>query len=135
MPTPILNVGQLSSSTTISAITEVVTPVTLSSNAATLDCSLGNIFFIGTAPSAAMILNIINVPTTINRMMTVSVFVTQGATGYGLSSLTVNGNQVSIKGSAPSATSGAGKIDVFSYTLHYTASGSLNVYVAGAANF
>jgi hypothetical protein len=135
MPTPILNVGQLSSSTIISAITEVVTPVTLSSNVVTLDCSLGNIFFIGTAPSAAMTFNIINAPTTINRMMTVSVFVTQGSTGYGLSSLTVNGVTATTKGSSPSATSGAGKIDVFSYTLHNTASGSLNVYVTGASNF
>lgn len=132
---PILNVGQLSSSTIISAITEVVTPVTLSSNVVTLDCSLGNIFFIGTAPSAAMTLNITNVPKTINRMMTVSVFVTQGSTGYGLSSLTVNGVTTATRGTSPTPTNGAGKIDIFSYTLHNTASGGLNIYSAGTANF
>jgi fructose-1,6-bisphosphatase len=136
MTTPILPVGQLQAGSTITAITEVVTPVTLDgSNVVTLNCSLGNIFFIGTAPTGGMTFNVTNVPQTINRVMTISIFVTQGSTGYTPGTFTINGTSVNPKGSSLSATNTTGKIDIFSFTLHRTASNTWNVYQVGATNF
>lgn len=135
MTTPILTVGQLQAGSEISSIAEVVTLVTLSSNVGTFDCSLGNVFFIGTAPTASMTFNFTNVPTTVNRMMTVNVFVTQGATGYTPSTYTINGTTQLPKGSSLSATSNAGRIDIYSFTLHRTSGSTWNLYQVGATNF
>lgn len=102
------------------ATTEVVTDYTLASNVLTMDLTNGNLGFIGTAPTAAMTFNFTNVPTLDARSITVTVFVTQGATGYIPTTLQIAGSGQTIKwagGSAPTATSGAGKIDVFSFTF------------------
>jgi hypothetical protein len=85
-----------------------------------MDLTNGNLGFIGTAPTAAMTFNFTNVPTLDARSITVTVFVTQGATGYIPTTLQIAGSGQTIKwagGSAPTATSGAGKIDVFSFTF------------------
>ena len=99
---------------------ETVTDYTLASNVLTMDMANGNVGFIGTAPTAAMTFNFTNVPTTNGKAVTVTVFVTQGATGYLPTTLQIGGSAQTIKwpgGSAPTATSGAGKIDVFSFTF------------------
>jgi len=101
-------------------VNETVVPVTLTTNVGTMVWTDGNIFYIATAPSAAMTFNITSVPTTNNRIMTVKVFVTQGATGYIPSTFQIDGASQTIKwtgGSAPTPTSSAGKIDIFSFTM------------------
>ena len=73
-----------------------------------------------------------NAPTVDGRIFTINLFVTQGATGYAPSTLTINNTAFTIKwigGSVPTPTSTAGKIDIFSYTIMrrggaYTAFGS-----------
>jgi hypothetical protein len=114
---------------------EDVVDVALSSNAATLDYSVGNIFFTSSTPSGAMTFNVTNAPTVDGRAFTLNVMVTQGATGYIPTTFTINGNAATIKwaaGVTPTATSTNGKIDIFSFTIirratAYTVLGSANL--------
>jgi hypothetical protein len=99
----------------------------VTSNVATLDYSLGNIYYINTAPSANFAIDLINVPTDNGFSMSITVVVTQGATGYIPNSFRVGGvaltsglnsNGIKWTGAAlPTPTSSAGKLDVFSFTL------------------
>ena len=119
-------------------VSETVVDVTLASNVATLDWTSGNVYYIATAPSAAMTFNVTNVPTTVSKIMTINVFVTQGATGYIPSTFQIAGSGQTIKwagGSAPTPTSSAGKIDIFSFTMQRTSGGAWLVYGAASLNF
>ena len=119
-------------------VSETVVDVTLSSNVATLDWTAGNIYYIATAPSAAMTFNVTNVPTTVSKIMTINVFVTQGSTGYIPSTFQIGGSGQTIKwagGNAPTPTSSAGKIDIFSFTMQRTSGGAWLVYGASSLNF
>jgi hypothetical protein len=119
----------------IQEMVEDVVDVALASNAATLDYSVGNIFFTSSTPSGAMTFNITNAPTTDGRAFTINVLVTQGATGYIPTTFTINGNAATMKwaaGATPTATSTNGKIDIFSLTIvrrasAYTLLGSANL--------
>ena len=104
----------------IQEIRETVNSIALSSNVGTLDWTTGNIYFISTAPSANMTWNLTNVPTDNGKAMNITVFVTQGSTGYIPSTVNVNGSAVTVKwpnGITPTPTSSAGKIDIFTLTL------------------
>jgi hypothetical protein len=119
-------------------VSETVVDTTLTSNVATLDWTTGNVFYIATAPSAAMTFNLTNVPTTASRIMTINVFVTQGSTGYIPSTFQIGGVGQTIKwpsGTAPTPTSSAGKIDIFSFTMQRTSGGAWLVYGASSLNF
>lgn len=119
-------------------IRENVVDISLSSNAATLNWTAGNIFYISVSPTANMTFNVTNVPTNISKMMTINIFVTQGSTGYIPSTFQIDGSSQTIKwpgGSAPTPTSGAGKIDIFSFTMQRTSGGSWIVYGASSLNF
>jgi len=119
-------------------VSETVVDVTLDANIATLDWTAGNIYYIASAPSAAMTFNVTNVPTTASRIMTINVFVTQGSTGYIPSTFQIGGSGQTIKwanGVAPTPTSSAGKIDIFSFTMQRTSGGSWLVYGAASLNF
>jgi hypothetical protein len=119
----------------IQEMVEDVVDVALSSNAATLDYSVGNIFFTTSTPSAAMTFNITNAPTVDGRAFTINVLVTQGSTGYVPTTMTINGNAATIKyaaGVTPTPTSSNGKIDIFTYVVirrssAYTVLGSANL--------
>jgi hypothetical protein len=114
---------------------EDVVDVTHSSNAVTLDYSAGGIFWLTNTPSANMTVNITNAPTDNGRVFTLNYAVTQGATGYIPSTLTINGSAATIKwaaGVTPTGTSSSGKIDIFSFTIvrrgsAYTALANSNV--------
>jgi hypothetical protein len=114
---------------------EDVVDVTLSSNAATIDYSAGNIFWTTNTPSAAMTWNITNAPTTDGRVFTINVLVTQGSTGYIPTTFTINGSAITMKwagGTAPTPTSSSGKIDIFTLNIvrrasAYTLLGSANL--------
>lgn len=117
---------------------EVVVDSTLSSNVGTFDWSIGNIFYISTAPTAAMTFNATNVPTDNSKMMTISIIVTQGATGYIPTTFQIDGSSQTIRwigGTAPTPTSGAGKIDIFTFTLQRTSGGSWIVYGTSSLGF
>lgn len=106
--------------TTLSETTEVITSGTVSSNIFTANATLGNAFYITSAPSANFTVNITNIPTTNDRVFSFTFFVIQGSTGYIPNALQLDGSSQTIKwagGTAPTATSGAGKVDVFNFTL------------------
>ena len=124
--------------TQIAELREEVGNVTLVSNVATLDWTADNVFYIATAPTAAMTFNFTNVPTDNNYMMTTNVFVTQGSTGYIPTTLTINGSGQTIRwanGLTPTGTNGAGKIDIFTFSFHRTNSGTWIVYASANQNF
>ena len=111
--------------TDVQEIRENLTAVTLTSNVGTFDWTAGNIFYIATAPTANFTVNLTNVPTDNDKVMTVNIFTTQGATGRIPGTLNINGSAATIKwptGVAPTPTSSAGKIDVFNFTLIRTGS-------------
>ena len=123
---------------TVQELTETVVPVTLATNVGTMVWTDGNIFYIATAPTGAMTFNVTGVPETVNRIQTVNVFVTQGATGYIPSTFQIDGASQTIRwpgGSAPTPTSSVGKIDIFSFTMQRTASAAWIVYGSSSLNF
>lgn len=106
--------------TTLAETTEVLTSGTVSANVFTANATLGNAFYITSAPSANFTINITSIPTTNDRVFSFTFFVIQGSTGYIPNALQLDGSSQTIKwagGTAPTATSGAGKIDVFNFTL------------------
>lgn len=124
--------------TDMQELRENVVDVTLSSNVATLDWTAGNIYYIATAPTASMTFNATNVPTDASKIMTINVFVTQGSTGYIPTVFQIAGSSNTIRwagGSAPTPTSSAGKIDIFSFTLQRTSGGAWIVYGSSSLNF
>jgi hypothetical protein len=130
--------ASFSGTTDVQELREQVVDVTLSSNAGTLDWTAGNIYYVGTAPTGNMTFNATNVPTDNSKIMTINVFVTQGSTGYIPGTFQIGGASQTIRwagGSAPTATSSAGKIDVFSFTMQRTSAGAWLVYATSSLNF
>ena len=124
--------------TDMQELRENVVDVTLASNVATLDWTAGNIYYIASAPSASMTFNATNVPTDASKIMTINVLVTQGSTGYIPTAFQIAGSSNTIRwagGSAPTPTSSAGKIDIFSFTLQRTSGGAWIVYGTSNLNF
>jgi autotransporter-associated beta strand protein len=130
--------ASFSGTTDVQELREQVADVTLASNVGTLDWTAGNIYYIATAPSASMTFNVTNVPTDNSKIMTINVFVTQGSTGYIPTVFQIGGSSQTIRwagGTAPTATSSAGKIDIFSFTMQRTSGGSWIVYGTSSLNF
>lgn len=128
----------ITGATSIAEFREEVGNVTLSSNVGTFDWTADNVYYVATAPTAAMTFNFTNVPTDNNYMLTTNVFVTQGSTGYIPTTLNINGAAQTIRwanGLTPTATNGAGKIDIFSFTMHRTGSSTWIVYATANQNF
>ena len=124
--------------TDVQELRETVVDVTLSSNAGTLNWTAGNIYYIATAPTGNMTFNVTNVPTDASKIMTINVLTTQGSTGYIPSTFQIGGAAQTIKwagGSAPTPTSSAGKIDIFSFTMQRTSGGAWIVYGSSSLNF
>lgn len=125
--------------TDVQELRETVTEPSISSNAATLDWTTGNIFYTNAASAGANITyNVTNVPTDTNKMMTINIFQIQGATGRIPGTFQIDGAGQTIKwagGSAPTPTSSNGKIDVFSFTMHRTSANAWNVYGSASLNF
>lgn len=128
----------VSGTTQVAEIVEVITDVTQSTNAVTLDFATGGIFYrTSTNFSANFTVNITNAPTTDGRTFTVTLFQTQGATGYRPATLTVNAGAVTIKwleSFTPIPTSTNGKVDIFTFTL-VRRSGTYECFATMAANF
>ena len=104
----------------VQQVRETVNDSAASANAFSCDYSTGALFYGTGSLSGNFTINITNVPTDNGKAMTVSLFVTQGATGRIPTTLNVNGSSVTILwvgGSAPTPTSSNGKIDIFNFTL------------------
>jgi hypothetical protein len=130
--------ASFSGTTDVQELREQVVDVTLASNVGTLNWSAGNIFYIATAPTGAMTFNVTNVPTDNSKIMTINVMVTQGSTGYIPTVFQIGGASQTIRwvgGSAPTPTSSANKIDLFSFTMFRTSAGTWIVYGASSLNF
>ena len=101
-------------------IRESVADTSVSASVVTADYATGDIFYVGTAPGSNFTVNLTNAPTDNGKAITVVIFVTQGATGYYPNVVQVAGSAQTIKwanGAAPTPTSSAGKIDIFSFTF------------------
>jgi hypothetical protein len=101
-------------------IRESVADASVSASVVTADYATGDIFYLGTAPGSNFTVNLTNAPTDNGKAITVVIFVTQGATGYIPNAVQVAGSAQTIKwanGAAPTPTSSAGKIDIFSFTF------------------
>ena len=129
----------LSGTVDVQELRETVVDVTLASGTTgTLDWSAGNIYYIGTAPTGNMTFNVTNVPTDNSKIMTINVFVVQGSTGYIPTTFQIAGSGQTIRwpgGTAPTGTSTAGKIDIFSFTMQRTSGGSWIVYGTSSTNY
>jgi hypothetical protein len=104
----------------IQEVTEFVADYSISSGSATLPYSTSNIFYNSASPSANFTINVTGVPTTNDKTITISVIVTQGATGRIPNALAIDGSVQTIKwigSTAPTPTSIAGKLDIFNFTL------------------
>lgn len=92
----------------------------ITANVLTADYSAGNIYYVNTAPTANFTLNLTNVPVQNGYSVSVTVVVTQGSTGYIPSAVQVAGTGQTLRwttGTAPTPTSSAGKLDIFSFTM------------------
>jgi hypothetical protein len=133
--------ASFSGTTDVQELREQVVDVALTGSplsTASLNWSAGNIFYLTNTPGAAMTFNVTNVPTEVSKIMTINVFVTQGSTGYIPTTFQIAGSSQTIRwagGSAPTPTSSANKIDVFSFTLQRTSAGAWIVYGAATLNF
>lgn len=129
----------LSGTVDVQELREAVVDITLASGTTgTLDWTAGNIYYIPTAPTGAMTFNLTNVPTDVSKIMTINVFVTQGATGRIPTTFQIAGVGQTIRwpgGTAPTPTSTAGKIDIFSFTLQRTSGGAWIVYGSTSLNY
>jgi hypothetical protein len=119
---PTLSGATLSGTTTISQSVETFTSPTITSNAVTLNFNLGAIFALG-SNSANITANFTNIPGTAGQVISTTLIITQGATPYIPSAITINsGGSVTPKwqgGSAPSGT--ANHIDIVSLIFICTA--------------
>ena len=106
--------------TNVNEITETVTDLTLVSNSASPNFVNGGIFYISASPSANFTLDIKNVPTTDNKVMSISFITVQGSTGYYPNVFKIDGVTQTIRwtgGVVPVPTSTSGDIDIFNFTL------------------
>jgi hypothetical protein len=119
-------------------IIEDINDVTQSTNSVTLNYNDGTVFYrTSTNFSANFTVAVTNAPTTDGRVFSMTLFQTQGSTGYRPSTLTVNGSSVTIKwvgASAPTPTSTNGAVDVFSFTV-IRRSGSFEALATSTLNF
>lgn len=104
----------------VQEIREDVIDGAIVSNVFTANYSTGNIFYLTAAPTANFTVNLTNAPTDNGKTISLTLVVTQGATGYIPNAFQVGGTAQTLKwsnGITPTPTSSAGKIDIFSFTL------------------
>jgi hypothetical protein len=138
--TNITTVGTLTSliiegKTTIGQTLEVIAKIITTATGLVIhDCSTGTIF-LHTGPAANWTTNFTNVDTTPNRVISVALLITQGATAYIPNSVQVNNAGFAINWqSGVTPTGNANKKDLVNFTLvsigfgNYTVLGSLASY-------
>lgn len=104
----------------VAELREEITDLSASSGTVTMNFTQTNIGYVPTAPTTNFTFNVTNVPTDNGKTITVSLFVTQGSTGYIPNVFQVDGSTQTIRwpnGTSPTPTSSAGKVDIFNFTL------------------
>lgn len=136
----VLGVSGTTMQVRLSAATETVTiAATAATGTINFDVSTQSILYFTSNASANWTLNIrgsssvaLNSIMSTGQSVTITHLVTQGGTAYYNSAVTVDGTSVTPKwsgGSAPSAGN-ANSVDVYSYTLIKTGSGSFTVFAS-----
>ena len=101
------------------AIRENISVGTISSSVCAVDYTSSNIVSIS-SPSSNFTVNLINAPLDNNKVITVTLIVTQGATGRIPNAFQVAGAGQTLRwvaGVTPTGTSSSGKIDVFAFSV------------------
>ena len=123
--------------TSVGELLENLTDITQSSNVITLDYSVANVFFFtGSAFSANYTVAITNNPTTDGKICSYTFIHTQAATGYRPTAISVNGTSITLNflgSTAPTPTSSAGKVDIFTFTI-LRRSSTFTAYLTSALN-
>lgn len=117
----------VSGTTSYGLSADIVVTKTSATGTVTHDLSTGALFY-HTSPSANFVVNLTNVPTTADRMLNITILISQGATAYIPSALWIDSFVQTVKwigGVAPTGT--PSKTDVISYSLLRN-SGSWIVY-------
>ena len=119
-----LNNPTFTGTTTLQQITEVMSPKTGATGVVVHDFTTSAIFY-HTSPAANFTINITNVPTSVNRVTTVVLVITQGVTGYYPNVLQIDGSAQTINwiGNV-TPTPSASRNDIVSFTLIRTAAPS-----------
>ena len=131
--------GNLNVTGTLDSVSlrEQFSDLTITSNVTVMNFLETNIGFIASAPSANFTLNLTNVPTDNNKAITITLLVTQGATGYIPNVFQIDGSAQTIKwlsGVTPTPTSSAGKVDFYNFTVTRRSS-AWTVYGNASLNF
>lgn len=126
-----------SGTTNVSELLEDLVDITQTSNVITLDYTVGNVFFFtGTAFSANYTVAITNNPTTDGKIASYTFIHTQSSTGYRPTAISVNGTSITLNflgAAAPTPTSSAGKVDIFTFTI-LRRSSTFTAYLTSALN-
>lgn len=111
-----INVSGLS---VMNEITEILSSITGATGTVVHDFDNGGIFY-HSSIAANFTANFTNVPTDNNRGMAMVLILNQGATGYYPSAVQINGVSETLRWAnnvTPTPSSGAGRIDIASFTL------------------
>jgi hypothetical protein len=126
------SVGTLTSlavggTTTLQQITEVMNRKTGATGTVAHDYSTGDVFY-HSSISANFTANFTNIPTTSDRVITLTLILSQGATAYIPSAFQYNGNALSINWAGGTTPTGrASKTDIVTFLL-VNANGTFTVY-------
>jgi hypothetical protein len=105
----------------VSEISERITDVVVTpSGLCYTNFNLSSIFYLSNSPTSNFAMNVDNVPTTNLKSNVASLIIPQGATGYGVSTFQINGVTQTIRwlgGTGPTPTNGAGRIDIYNFTM------------------
>jgi hypothetical protein len=113
--------------TTLQQITEVMNRKTSATGTVTHDYSTGDVFY-HSSISANFTVNLTNVPTTSDRVITVTLLLVQGATPYIPNAFQRDGNAISINWAGGTTPTGrASKTDIVTFLL-VNANGTFTVY-------
>jgi hypothetical protein len=121
---------------TLPGVTEAVTTLAGISSVVSFDINATSVFYI--TPSASFTPNFVNMPTMANKMLTVTLVISQGGTAYMPSAYQLGGSTLSpsvswVGGSQPAGSSN--KTDVINLSFYYNASNALTKVLGSVATY
>ena len=117
----------LTGTTTLSQTVETFASPSITANAVTLNFTTGGVFKL-TSNSANITANFTNIPTTAGQIITVDLIISQGATAYIPSAVTINTASQTINWLGGSAPAGViNKTDIVTFTFICTATSTYTV--------
>jgi hypothetical protein len=121
---------------TLPGVTESVTTLAGISGVVSFDINATSVFYI--TPSASFTPNFVNMPTMANKMLTVTLVISQGGTAYMPGAYQLGGSTLSpsvswVGGSQPAGSSS--KTDVINISFYYNASNALTKVLGSVATY